>query len=66
MRAIRRPGRKRFICEFPVRRSASVFYGIDFPTSEELIAHNRTVDQVAAFLEVDSLAYLSMEGCSRA
>jgi amidophosphoribosyltransferase len=27
-----------------------------------LIAHNRSVEQIAAFLEVDSLAYLSLEG----
>ena len=31
-------------------------------TSEELIAHNRSVEQVRSFLEVDSLAYLSLEG----
>ena len=44
----------------PIRHPC--FYGIDFPTSEELIAHNRTVEQVGKFLEVDSLAYLSLEG----
>ena len=63
MRAIRRAGAKeihlRVSCP-PIRHPC--FYGIDFPTSEELIAHNRTVEQVRAFLEVDSLAYLSMEG----
>ena len=63
MRAIRRAGAKeihlRVSCP-PIRHPC--FYGIDFPTSQELIAHNRTVEQVAAFLEVDSLAYLSMEG----
>jgi amidophosphoribosyltransferase len=63
MRAIRRAGAKeihlRVSCP-PIRHPC--FYGIDFPTSEELIAHNRTVDQIAAFLEVDSLAYLSMDG----
>jgi amidophosphoribosyltransferase len=63
MRAIRRAGAKeihlRVSCP-PIRHPC--FYGIDFPTSEELIAHNRTVEQVGEFLEVDSLAYLSMEG----
>jgi amidophosphoribosyltransferase len=63
MRAIRRAGAKeihlRVSCP-PIRHPC--FYGIDFPTSEELIAHNRTVEQIAAFLEVDSLAYLSMDG----
>ena len=63
MRAIRRAGAKeihlRVSCP-PIRHPC--FYGIDFPTSEELIAHNRTVEQVREFLEVDSLAYLSLDG----
>ena len=63
MRAIRRAGAKeihlRVSCP-PIRHPC--FYGIDFPTSNELIAHNRTVDEVATFLEVDSLSYLSLEG----
>jgi amidophosphoribosyltransferase len=63
MRALRRAGAKeihlRVSCP-PIRHPC--FYGIDFPTSEELIAHNRTVDQIAKFLEVDSLYYLSLEG----
>jgi len=37
-------------------------YGIDMSTPEEMIAHDRTVDEVAAELEADSLAYLSLEG----
>jgi amidophosphoribosyltransferase len=44
----------------PIRHPC--FYGIDFPTSNELIAHERTVEQIRQFLEVDSLAYLSLEG----
>lgn len=63
MRAIRRAGAKeihlRVSCP-PIRHPC--FYGIDFPTTRELIAHQRTVEQIARFLEVDSLAYLSMEG----
>jgi amidophosphoribosyltransferase len=63
MRAIRRAGAReihlRVSCP-PIRFPC--FYGIDFPTSEELIAHNRTVDQIRQFLEVDSLAYLSIDG----
>jgi amidophosphoribosyltransferase len=31
-------------------------------TREEMIAHNREVDEIAAELGADSLAYLSMEG----
>jgi amidophosphoribosyltransferase len=63
MRAIRRAGAKeihlRVSCP-PIRNPC--FYGIDFPTKQELIAHNRTVKEIEQFLEVDSLAYLSLEG----
>ncbi len=63
MRALRHAGAKeihlRVSCP-PIRHPC--FYGIDFPTSQELIAHNRTVEQIAQYLEVDSLSYLSMEG----
>lgn len=38
------------------------FYGIDFPSKEELIAHDKTVKEIAKFIEVDSLAYLSLKG----
>ena len=38
------------------------FYGIDFPTKRELIAANKTADEIAAFIEVDSLGYLSVPG----
>lgn len=38
------------------------FYGIDFPTKEELLADNRDLEQIREFLEVDSVGYLSLEG----
>ncbi len=38
------------------------FFGIDFPSTKELIAHNKTVKEIADFIEVDSLEYLSLEG----
>ncbi|MGD0197577.1 MAG: amidophosphoribosyltransferase [Solirubrobacteraceae bacterium] len=37
-------------------------YGIDMSTSEEMIAHGSSVEQIAAKLGCDSLAYLSIEG----
>ncbi len=37
-------------------------YGIDMSTRVEMVAHDRTVDEVAAELGCDSLAYLSLEG----
>ena len=38
------------------------FYGIDFPTREELIACIHSLEEIRKFLEVDSLGYLSLEG----
>jgi len=38
------------------------FYGIDFPTREELLANNRNLEQIRKFLEVDSVGYMSLEG----
>ncbi len=63
MRALRRAGASeihlRVSCP-PIRHPC--FYGIDFPTAAELIASNRTIEQIRDFIEVDSLAYLSLEG----
>lgn len=38
------------------------FYGVDFPTREELLANRRTLEQIKNYLEVDSIGYLSLEG----
>ncbi|MBN2455150.1 MAG: amidophosphoribosyltransferase [Sedimentisphaerales bacterium] len=38
------------------------FYGVDFPTKEELLANNRNLEQIREFLEVDSIGYMSLEG----
>jgi amidophosphoribosyltransferase len=37
-------------------------YGIDMSTREEMVAHERTVDEIARELDCDSLAYLSLGG----
>jgi len=38
------------------------FYGIDTPTREELIAARNSVSEIADFIGVDSLGYLSFDG----
>jgi amidophosphoribosyltransferase len=42
------------------------YYGIDTPTREELIASSQSVADITAFVEADSLKYLSLEGLLRA
>jgi len=37
------------------------FYGIDIPSSEELIAANSSIPEIEAYLGVDSLAHLSLD-----
>jgi len=44
----------------------SCFYGIDTPSTEELMAHRHTVDEIAAHIGVDSLSYISVDGLYRA
>ncbi len=44
----------------PIRHPCN--YGVDMETRKEMIAHGRTVSEIAAELNADSLAYLSMEG----
>ncbi len=43
-------------CRYPC------FYGIDFPSPGELIASDRSVEEIRAFLGVDSLGYQTVEG----
>ena len=38
------------------------FYGIDMPTTDDLIASSMDIDSIREYLEVDSLGYLSIEG----
>lgn len=42
------------------------FFGIDFPTREELIAYSKNEEEIGRFIGVDSLRYLSLEGMLRA
>jgi amidophosphoribosyltransferase len=44
----------------------SCYYGIDTPTSAELLASNHTVEEMAKFIGVDSLSFISEDGLYRA
>jgi len=61
--ALRKAGAKEIhlrVASPPIRHPC--YFGIDFPTAEELIAHGRSVDQIRDYLGVDSLHYLSLDG----
>ena len=63
MQSLRAAGAKEVhlrVASPPIRHPC--YYGIDFPSREELIANERTVDQIRDYLGVDSLAYLSLDG----
>jgi amidophosphoribosyltransferase len=45
---------------------ASCYYGVDTPRRKELIAANKSVDEIREFIGADSLSYLSIEGMKRA
>ena len=63
MAALRRAGAKqihlRISCP-PIRHAC--YFGVDFPDPSQLIATERSVEQIRTFLEVDSLHFLSLEG----
>ncbi|UCG57231.1 MAG: amidophosphoribosyltransferase [Phycisphaerales bacterium] len=63
IRALRQAGAKeihmRVSCP-PLRFPC--YYGVDFPTKEELLANKRNLEQIRDFLEVDSIGYMSLEG----
>ncbi|MBW2502039.1 MAG: amidophosphoribosyltransferase [Deltaproteobacteria bacterium] len=42
------------------------YYGIDFPSNTELIAARKSIEEIRAYLDLDSLYYLSLEGMIRA
>ena len=41
-------------------------YGIDMPTSEELIAHNRSLEEIRAYIGCDALIYQDVDAMKRA
>jgi len=44
----------------------SCYYGVDTPERTELLAANRTIEEMRAFIGADSLAYVSIDGLYRA
>ena len=44
----------------------SCFYGVDTPERSELLAARHSVEEMAALIGVDSLAFLSIDGLYRA
>ncbi|WP_163336108.1 amidophosphoribosyltransferase [Desulfopila sp. IMCC35008] len=63
VRALREAGAKEvhMVVSCPPTRHAC-FYGIDFPTESQLIACNKSIEDVAEYLGLDSLHYLSLDG----
>ena len=45
---------------------ASCFYGVDTPEKAKLLASRMTIEEMADFIKVDSLAFLSIDGLYRA
>jgi amidophosphoribosyltransferase len=42
------------------------YYGVDTPSKKQLIAANKSIDEIRDYIGADSLAYLSLEGLKRA
>ena len=63
VRALRKAGAKEvhMVVSCPPTRHAC-YYGIDFPSSTQLIANKKEVEEIAGYLGLDSLHYLSLEG----
>jgi len=38
------------------------YFGMDFPSKQELIANQKSIEEIRAYLDVDSLEYISPEG----
>ena len=42
------------------------FYGVDMPTKEELLAHNKSDEEMCDYINAESLKFLSLDGLYRA
>ena len=42
------------------------FYGVDMPTKDELLAHNKDIDEMCNYIKAKSLKFLSLEGLYKA
>ncbi len=67
VRALREAGAREvhMVVSCPPTRHAC-YYGIDFPDVKQLIANQKEVHEIAGYLGLDSLHYLSLEGLVRA
>jgi len=63
---LRNLGAKEIYCAItcpPIRFPC--YYGIDFPTDEELIASGHTLEEIKKILDVDGIIYQKLEGLKR-
>ncbi|MCG8404570.1 MAG: amidophosphoribosyltransferase [Phycisphaerales bacterium] len=63
MGALRKAGAKEIhlrVASPPIRHPC--YFGLDFPSQQELIATDRKIEAIRDYLEVDSLAYLTLDG----
>ena len=42
------------------------FYGVDMPTRQELLAHNKSIDEMCDYIKAKSLKFLSLDGLYKA
>jgi amidophosphoribosyltransferase len=67
VRMVRNAGAKEIhvrITSPPIK--APCFYGVDMSTYEELIANNKSIDEIKGYIGADSLGYLSIDGLKKA
>jgi len=48
------------VCAPPIKHPC--FMGVDMASREELLAANKTLDEIRSFVGADSLGYLSVQG----